>query len=109
MEPEGTTSREWAMAQCRAQGFEPEVRYISTDLQVHLRLVEHGLAAAVLPTLADEAHHAGVTTSALGRDPARHVFSSTRSGAERRPALRAVVEALRDACAERPRPFRRAL
>jgi hypothetical protein len=41
--------REWATAVCRQAGFEPEVRYTSTDLQIHLRLVESGLAAALLP------------------------------------------------------------
>jgi DNA-binding transcriptional LysR family regulator len=49
MEPVGTTAREWATAVCRQAGFEPEVRYTSTDLQIHLRLVESGLAAALLP------------------------------------------------------------
>ena len=51
MEPVGTTAREWATAVCRQAGFEPEVRYTSTDLQIHLRLVECGLAAALLPDL----------------------------------------------------------
>ena len=50
MEPEGTTSRRWAVTHCRSHGFEPDVRYTSTDLQVHLRLVEHGLAAASSPS-----------------------------------------------------------
>ena len=39
------------MTVCRQAGFEPDVRYTSTDLQIHLRLVEHGLAAAMLPDL----------------------------------------------------------
>jgi len=53
MEPVGTTAREWSTAACRRAGFEPDVRYTSTDLQIHLRLVEHGLAAGLLPDLSD--------------------------------------------------------
>lgn len=51
MEPVGTTAREWAVGACRKAGFEPDVRFTSTDLQIHLRLVESGLAAALLPDL----------------------------------------------------------
>ena len=42
-------AREWATALSRQAGFEPGVRYTSTDLQIHPRLVESGLAAALLP------------------------------------------------------------
>jgi len=95
MEPRGTTSREWAAAVCREAGFEPDVRYTSTDLQVHLRLVGEGLAAALLPELADPDRQDGVRTAPLAGDPVRRVFAATRTGARGRPALRAVVAALR--------------
>lgn len=94
MEPEGTTSREWAAALCRAEGFEPDVRYTSTDLQIHLRLVQHGLAAAILPRLADASSHSDVAAFALDGDPARRVFYCTRTGAKRRPALAALIDGL---------------
>jgi DNA-binding transcriptional LysR family regulator len=42
MEPPGTTAREWATAVCRQAGFEADVRYTTTDLQIHLRLVDAG-------------------------------------------------------------------
>ena len=97
LEPEGTASREWATAICRAAGFEPDVRYTSTDLQIHLRLVHLGLAAGFLPSLVDAAQHPGVASCTLTKDQARRVLTCTRSGAGRRPAVRAIVNALRKA------------
>ncbi|MGH8828235.1 MAG: LysR family transcriptional regulator, partial [Jiangellaceae bacterium] len=38
MEPASTTAGQWALAACRTAGFEPDVRYTSTDLNIHLRL-----------------------------------------------------------------------
>ena len=108
MEPEGTTSRRWAVTHCRSHGFEPDVRYTSTDLQVHLRLVEHGLAAALLPQLAHASKHHGVTAVTLDGHPARRVFLCTRTGAQRRPALKAVVDALHSAARGPERPEGRA-
>jgi DNA-binding transcriptional LysR family regulator len=101
LEPEGTTSREWAAAVCRAEGFEPDVRYTSTDLQIHLRLVQHGLAAALLPGLADASAHSGVAAFVLEGDPARRVFYSTRAGSKRRPALAALIDGLHEAAGSR--------
>lgn len=94
MEPVGTTSREWTTALCRSEGFEPDVRYTSTDLQVHLALVEHGLAAALLPTLSGAVARRGVRAVDLSGNPTRSVFTSTRQGARGRPAIQAVVDAL---------------
>jgi PAS domain S-box-containing protein len=55
MEPEGTAARHWAMTLCRDAGFEPDVRFETTDLllhlYLHLRLVEQRHAAAFLPDL----------------------------------------------------------
>lgn len=96
MEPEGTASRQWCVAVCREAGIEPDVRYTTTDLQLHLHLVDQGLAAALLPELAGTAR-AGVSVSRLPGDPRRGIFTSTRRGGRSRPAVRAVVEALRPA------------
>lgn len=51
MEPVGTTARQWAVTLCRSAGFEPVVRFESTDLLMHIRLVERGHAAALIPHL----------------------------------------------------------
>jgi len=97
MEPLGTTARHWATAVCRAAGFEPDVRYQSTDLLLHLRLVRTGHAVAILPALlsaspadTDPAIH----LSDLPGSPARRIYAATRRGASQQPALAAVREAL---------------
>jgi len=93
MEPVGTAAREWATSVCRDAGFEPDVRYTSTDLQIHLRLVQHGLAAALLPDLAGADDHPGVTTHQL-LGQRRQIFTMVRSGATRHPTIQAFTTAL---------------
>lgn len=95
MEPSGTTAREWAVRVCREAGFEPDVVVTSTDLQVQLRMVQRGLAAALLPELAEAAGRPGVRVVPLQGRPRRRVFTATRPGARGRPAIGAVVAELR--------------
>jgi DNA-binding transcriptional LysR family regulator len=97
MEPVGTASREWTTALCRDAGFEPDVRFTSTDLLIHLRLVETGHAAALLPDLAGAGQRPGVRVRRLSGQPARQVFSAVRRGAGRHPALAALERAIADA------------
>lgn len=96
MEPIGTTAREWSTAVCRQAGFEPDVQHTSTDLQIHLRFVESGLTAALLPDLAGTLTRTGVTAHRLTGRPARQTFTAVRSGASRHPAIQALIAALRD-------------
>ncbi len=92
LEPPGTAARHWATAACRAAGFEPDVRYQSTDLFLHLRLVRTGHAVALLPGLlpADPA----IRLSDLPGFPVRRIYAATRRGASQQPALAAVSQAL---------------
>jgi DNA-binding transcriptional LysR family regulator len=101
MEPAGTTARQWATAACRQAGYEPDVRYTTTDLQIHLRLVESGLAAALLPDLsgAGDRHH--VTAHRLHGRPSRQIFTTVRRGAAGHPNIQALTTAL---TADKPRP-----
>ncbi|MGW9592191.1 LysR family transcriptional regulator [Streptomyces chartreusis] len=95
MEPEGTDARHWAVALCREAGFEPDVRYESSDLLVHLRLVEHGHAAAFLPSLM---WRGWLPTVPLQRLPphqqVRTLATIVRRGASCNPAIQAVRQAL---------------
>src|SRR5215471_2287479 len=95
MEPAGTTAREWATAVCRQAGFEPDGRYTSTDLQIHLRLVEHGLAAALLPDLSGARDRHDVVTHPLPGRPHRQIFTTIRRGATRQPKIKAFTAALK--------------
>jgi hypothetical protein len=49
MEPEGRRPGTGAVTLCRSAGFEPGVRFESTDLLPHTRLIEQGRATALLP------------------------------------------------------------
>ncbi|MFF8842126.1 LysR substrate-binding domain-containing protein [Streptomyces sp. NPDC015127] len=100
MEPEGTAARHWATALCRAAGFEPDVRYESTDLLLHLRLAEQGHAAALLPDLVWSGRPPTVALRQLPRGQrARRLFTAVRRGRGRHPAIRAFRDALREAAA----------
>lgn len=97
MEQPGAASRHWAEQACRSAGFEPDVRYETADLQVHVRLIESGNAVALLPGLV----HVGVATHMRLLDlpgaPRRTVFTAARSSAVSHPGLTAVRHALIDA------------
>jgi DNA-binding transcriptional LysR family regulator len=94
MEPVGTTARQWATAACRQAGFEPDARYTTTDLQIHLRLVESGLAAALLPDLSGAVDRHHVTAHRLRGRPRRQIFTTVRRGAARHPNIQALTTAL---------------
>ncbi|MER3390348.1 MAG: LysR substrate-binding domain-containing protein [Microcella sp.] len=90
MEPRGTASRHWAEQSCRLAGFEPDVRFETADLQAHIRLVEAGHAAALLPDLVWGGRPPTVELVTLEGDPHRTIFTSTRAAAAARPAIVAV-------------------
>jgi len=95
MEPEGSAARQWALQQCRAAGFEPDVRYVTTDLVAHIRLVRTGNAAALLPDLVWAGDAPSVRLHDLPGRPSREIFTATRLAAAERPGVIAVREALR--------------
>ncbi|MEU1299508.1 LysR family transcriptional regulator [Streptomyces shenzhenensis] len=95
MEPDGTAARCWAMTMCRNAGFEPDVRFETTDLVLHLRLVEQGHAAAFLPDLVRSGQPPTVPLRQLPRGQRkRRVFTVVRRGASRHPAVLACRDAL---------------
>lgn len=93
MEPEGTPARHWATAMCRDAGFEPDVRFETTDLLLHLRLVEQRHAVAFVPALVWNARRPTVETIQLPRG--RRVFTVVRRGRGQHPAVLACRDALR--------------
>ncbi|GAA4619239.1 LysR family transcriptional regulator [Actinoallomurus liliacearum] len=102
MEPEGTAARHWAMTLCRNAGFEPDVRFETTDLLLHLRLVEQGHAAAFLPDLVWSGQPPTVTLRRLpDGQRARRLFTAVRRGRSRHPAVQACRDALLRAVALR--------
>lgn len=100
MEPAGTATRHWAEQVCRSAGFEPDVRYISSDLQSHVGLVASGNAVALLPGLMLVDTPSEVRRIRLPGDPLRTVFTSIRSSSAQSPAITAVRGILEEAAAE---------
>ena len=99
MEPEGTAARQWAVQQCRAAGFEPDVRFEATDLTAHVRLVASGHAVRMLPDLIWGEEPSPLTLADLPGSPVREVFTAVRTGSRRSDSIRAVRSAVADALA----------
>ncbi|APY84777.1 LysR family transcriptional regulator [Streptomyces alfalfae] len=103
MEPEGTAARHWAMTLCRDAGFEPDVRFETTDILLHLRLVEEAHAAAFLPDLVWGRRAPSVTLRHLPRGRrTRRISTVVRRGRGRHPAILACRDALLRAAALPP-------
>jgi DNA-binding transcriptional LysR family regulator len=103
MQPEGTPARHWAVALCRDAGFEPDVRFESSDPLLHLRLVEQGHATALLPDLLWRGRRPTVPLRQLpaGRR-ARTLFTVVRRGRGGHPAIVSCRRALLRACGPAP-------
>ena len=104
MEPIGSAARQWAVQQCRAAGFEPDVRFEAADLTAHVRLIESGHAVGMLPDLIWGDAPAHVTLSELPGSPVREVFTAVRESARASEAIGAVRAALAQAFAQHRRP-----
>ena len=94
MEPRGTASRHFAEQLCRTAGFEPDVRFETADLQAHIRLIESGNAAAILPDLVWAGRTPSVQLTSLDGAPRREVFTSVREASRDRPTIVAVRDVL---------------
>jgi DNA-binding transcriptional LysR family regulator len=98
MQPEGTPARHWALMLCRNTGFEPDVRFESSDPLLHLRLAEQGHAAALLPDLLWRGRPPSLALARLpGGWEARRLFTVVRRGGGEHPAVVACRAALRRA------------
>jgi DNA-binding transcriptional LysR family regulator len=89
---------------CNAHGdFEPHVRHHTNELSMLLALAAHGEAVTLLPQIA--LYGAPDTVAARpikGATLTRTLFTAARDGSDRRPALKAVRDALREAAAVTP-------
>ncbi|GAA4783678.1 LysR family transcriptional regulator [Microbacterium gilvum] len=97
MEPVGTAARDWAVQQCRAAGFEPDIRHEATDLSAHLRLIAAGHAVGLVPGLAVAADEAAPRLVDLPGAPHREIFTSARASAAGLPGVRAARRVLAEA------------
>ena len=96
--PRGTACRAMLEHACAAAGFVPDVPYHANDFGVLAAYVAAGLAVAMVPELALSAFGAGVVVRPVADVPVtRRIYAAARSGGFERPALAAMVEALREA------------
>ena len=100
MEPRGTASRHFAEQLCRLEGFEPDVRYETADLQAHLALVDAGLAVALIPGLMWPSAPDGVSRIELDEPLQRTIFAAFRDTSSKDPAIQATLAALTMAARE---------
>lgn len=101
LEPRGTAARDWAVQQCRAAGFEPDVRFELADLTAHVRLIAAGHAVGLLPDLLWAGEAPPVQLTDLPGAAAREVFTAVRRSDRERSGIRLVRDALADAFAAR--------
>ncbi|MEU6733667.1 LysR family transcriptional regulator [Streptomyces physcomitrii] len=95
--PEGAFCHEWLLFTLRAQGIEPCIAHRAEEHQTQLAYVAAGLGVCVAPRLGREPMPAGVCAVPVRDGVFRHVYAVWRADADRRPSIRAAVEALRRA------------
>ncbi|MFJ5305116.1 LysR family transcriptional regulator [Streptomyces sp. NPDC088350] len=94
---EGEFCHEWLMFTLRSRGIEPIIGHRAAETHTQLGLVAAGLGVCVAPLLGRRPMPAGVVTVPLKQRVRRHVYVVWRADADRRPSIRAAVEALQAA------------
>jgi DNA-binding transcriptional LysR family regulator len=92
-----TACAEMAQRACARAGFVPRVVARATDFRVLLSLVAAGAGVALVPRLAAGAIPPGVRLLAPAEPVTRQIFTLSRRGGDRKPAVRVVLDALAEA------------
>ncbi|MFD9427443.1 MULTISPECIES: LysR family transcriptional regulator [unclassified Streptomyces] len=106
--PEGEFCYEWLMFTLRSEGIEPRIAHLAGEHHTQLALVNAGFGVCVAPRLGRGPVPDGVRLVPVRQTVRRHIHVVWRTGADRRPSIRAAVEALRgagraaEAAGERP-------
>ena len=96
---EATSCAEMIQRACARAGFVPRVVARATDFQVLLSLVAAGAGVTLVPGLAARWLPPGVRLVPPAEPVTRRVFTVSRRGGDRKPAVRVVLDALADAAA----------
>ncbi|WP_200174748.1 LysR family transcriptional regulator [Tomitella cavernea] len=96
---EGTGFHDWLVQSLRGQGVEPRIDYRVAEFATHLEFVARGLAAALIPRLAQLPTPEGVRVVQTEPELYREVFALSRRDNDR-PTVRAGITALQDAFVE---------
>jgi DNA-binding transcriptional LysR family regulator len=96
--PPGTACRAMLDHACARAGFTPSVPFHANDFGVLAAFVAEGLGVAMVPELALPAFGTGVVVRPVSGPPVRRrIYVAARRGSLARPALAAMVDALREA------------
>ncbi|MCT2594026.1 LysR family transcriptional regulator [Streptomyces sp. N2-109] len=98
--PEGEFCHDWLMFTLRSAGIEPRIAHQAEEHHTQLALVARGLGVAVAPRLGRGTVPDGVAVVPVQHTMQRHVYAIWREDADRRPSIRAAVDALRQAARE---------
>lgn len=94
---EGEFCHEWLMFTLRAKGIEPCTAHRAEEGHTQLALVAAGLGVCVAPRLGRDPMPDGVRAVPVRQSMRRHVYVVWRADADRRPSIRAAVDALTEA------------
>src|SRR6516225_2824951 len=101
--PRGHTScAEMIQRACAQAGFVPRVVARATDFAVLLSLVAAGAGLTLVPELATHHLPEGVRLLRPAEPVTRQIFTVSRRGGDRKPAVRVVLDALADAARHLP-------
>jgi DNA-binding transcriptional LysR family regulator len=96
--PPGTACRAMLENACRAAGFVPDVPFHANDFGVLAAFVGAGLGVAMVPEIALDAFGPDVAIRPVADVPVtRRLYAAARRGGLERPALAAMIDALRRA------------
>ena len=96
---EATSCAEMIQRACARAGFVPHVVARATDFAVLLSLVAAGAGLTLVPGLATHARPEGVRLLSPAEPVTRQIFTVSRRGGDRKPAVRVVLGARTDAAA----------
>jgi DNA-binding transcriptional LysR family regulator len=97
--PDGGFCHEWLLFTLRGKGIEPRIAHHAEEHATVLALVAAGLGVAVIPRLGRDPMPEGVRIAPVQHTMHRHVYAVWREDADRRPAIRVAVDALRRSAA----------
>jgi len=101
--PRGHTScAEMIQRACARAGFVPRVVARASDFAVLLSLVAAGAGLTLVPELAARRLPEGVRLLSPAEPVTRQIFTVSRRGGDRKPAVRVVLDALAEAAQDRP-------
>jgi len=95
-----TSCAEMIQRACAQAGFAPRIAARARDFHVLLSLAAVGAGVSLVPRLAARHVPQGVRLVAPARPVTRRIFSVSRRGGDRKPAVRLVLDALNEAAAQ---------